>query len=193
MTISRGTDDNGGYLLAMTIFNGSGHHFQGDQVFGARWAHFLYLKTAENRKLEFQRAERLGPSGENGNGTAWLSGISFLRANTEDVEMLNLDKDGCGVACHHVLPPLPHHESLVPWDYQTVPKRISMLLTIPELNLVILGSMHGRVALLTLTKPPKVEGSRTPSRAFRVDAILPFNSEVHQQPWVCLLVSYRYS
>lgn len=189
VTISRNIDDHGGYRLAMTIFNGTGHHFQGDQVFGARWAHYLYLKTAERRKLEFHKAALLGPSGEDDSDTAYLSGISFLRANTEDIEMLNLDKDGCGVACHYVLPPLPHHQSLVPWDYHGMGKRISMLLTIPELNLVILGSMHGRVALVTLTKPPKLEGSRVPLRAFRVDAVLPFQNEIHWQPWVCLLVS----
>lgn len=189
MTVSRDIDGNGGYRLAMTIFNGTGHHFQGDQVFGGRWAHYLYLKTAERRKLDFQRAEVLEPTGQDDSDTACLSGISFLRANTEDVEMLNLDRDGCGVACHYVLPPLPHHQSLVPWDYHGMGKRISMLLTIPELNLVILGSMHGRVALITLTKPPRMEGRRVPLRAFRVDAVLPFKNEVYWQPWVCLLVS----
>lgn len=62
-----------------------------------------------------------------------------------------------------------------------------MLLTIPELHLVIMGSMCGRVALLTLTKPPHEENA--PRRAFRVDAVLPFQyeEETSERPYVCLL------
>lgn len=77
-----------------------------------------------------------------------------------------------------------------------------MLLRIPELNLVIMGSMCGRVALLTLTKPPQPEAALTstpadrraevaaePRRAFRVDAVLPFEAEERskERPFVCLL------
>ncbi|KAJ4414663.1 hypothetical protein N0V82_007776 [Gnomoniopsis sp. IMI 355080] len=196
VNISSEADNQRGFLLEMTILNGTGHHFQGEQEFADRWAHFLYIKNSERRKLEFQKARPLSPSpcadnnnnnNDDDNDAVSLRGISFLRANSEDVEMLNLDQNGCGVVCHHVLPCLTHDESLVPWDYHGLGKRITMLLTIPDLNLVILGSMHGRVALLTLTKPPKVEGSQTPTRAFRVDAVLPFQSEVRRQPWVCLL------
>jgi hypothetical protein len=66
-------------------------------------------------------------------------------------------------------------------------KRCSMLLTIPELHLVIMGSMCGRVALITLTKPPNAENA--PRRAFRVDAVLPFQDEEEnsERPYVCLL------
>lgn len=66
-------------------------------------------------------------------------------------------------------------------------KRCSMLLTIPELHLVIVGSMCGRVALLTLTRPPQAENA--PRRAFRVDAVLPFQyeEETSERPYVCLL------
>lgn len=74
-------------------------------------------------------------------------------------------------------------------------KRCSMLLRIPELNLVIMGSMCGRVALLTLTKPPQLEEAlapsrtRVPRRAFRVDGVLPFEAEEKskERPFVCLL------
>lgn len=70
-----------------------------------------------------------------------------------------------------------------------------MLLRIPELNLVIMGSMCGRVALITLTKPPQPEDTspqdtaNVPRRAFRVDAVLPFDTEERsrERPFVCLL------
>lgn len=73
-----------------------------------------------------------------------------------------------------------------PWD-MGIGKRCSMLLTIPELHLVIVGSMCGRVALLTLTKPPQTENA--PRRAFRIDAVLPFQyeEETSERPYVCLL------
>lgn len=70
---------------------------------------------------------------------------------------------------------------------------------IPELNLVVLGSMNGRVALLTLTQPPPHEQPidpdtktstkpRRPRRAFRVDAVLPLASDeaVKPRPNCCL-------
>lgn len=187
------TDNDGDVHLEMTVLNATGHHFQAEHEFADKQAHFSFIKNPENRRLEFNKAWPLPRENEKDSDAVHMRGISFLRANTEDVEMLNLDTNGCGVVCHHVLPALTHDESLVPWDYHGMGKRIAMLLTIPELNLVILGSIHGRIALLTLTKPPEVEGARTPARAFRVDAVLPFQSEVRRQPWVCLLVSITFS
>lgn len=75
-----------------------------------------------------------------------------------------------------------------PWD-MGLGKRCSMLLTIPELHLVIMGSMCGRVALLTLTKPKPPQAENAPRRAFRVDAVLPFQyeEETSERPYVCLL------
>lgn len=185
-TVGGEADSDRGFLLAMSVLNGTGRHHED---FADARVRLLYLKSSAPRKADFQKPQPLSQSADNDSDEVSVRGISFLRANSEDVEMLNLDANGCGVACHHVLPALTHDESLVPWDYHGLGKRIAMLLPVPELNLVILGSMHGRVALLTLTKPPKAEGSRIPTRAFRVDAVLPFQSEVRRQPWVCLLVS----
>lgn len=79
------------------------------------------------------------------------------------------------------------NSSDAPWDMD-FGKRCSMLLTIPELHLVIMGSMCGRVALLTLTTPPP-QAENAPRRAFRVDAVLPFSyeEETSERPYVCLL------
>lgn len=182
-------DEQGrGYLLSMTMLNGTGEHHP--EPADAR-KHLAFLRASALRKADFHKARPLSRVANHDSAEVSVRGLSFLRANSEDVEMLTLDEHGCGVACHHVLPALTHDESLVPWDYHGLGKRVAMLLTIPQLNLVILGSMHGRVALLTLTKPPQTHGTRIPTRAFRVDAVLPFQSEVRQQPWVCLLVSAR--
>lgn len=87
---------------------------------------------------------------------------------------------------HSVLDNVNTNSSEAPWD-MAFGRRCSILLTIPELQLVIVGSMCGRVALLTLTKPPQEEN--TPRRAFRIDAVLPFQyeEETSERPYVCLL------
>lgn len=79
------------------------------------------------------------------------------------------------------------NSSDAPWD-MNFGKRCSMILTVPELHLVIMGSMCGRVVLLTLTKPPS-QAENAPRRAFRVDAVLPFQyeEETAERPYVCLL------
>ncbi|ROW11438.1 hypothetical protein VMCG_01181 [Cytospora schulzeri] len=123
-----------------------------------------------------------------------LRDVSFLRFNEHDVEMLSLGEADCGTVCHHVLENWNAHNQPAHWDMQ-FGQRCSMLLRVPELNLVIMGSMCGRVTLLTLTKPPQLEEALAPSRtkvprrAFRVDAVLPFEAEERsrERPFVCLL------
>lgn len=121
-----------------------------------------------------------------------LRGVSFLRAYEEGAEIVSLEpkQDSCGVICHHVLTNVNLYRQRSYWDMQ-FGKRCSMLLTIPDLNLVILGSMCGRVALLTLTQPPRKDDTPKthPRRAFRVEAVLPFEAEdkARERPYVCLL------
>ncbi|PSS03638.1 hypothetical protein BD289DRAFT_478469 [Coniella lustricola] len=141
-----------------------------------------------------------------------LRGVSFLRANTEDIEMLSLRdrQDDSGMVCHHVLTKymsVRGGRTQIPGD-MAFGERCSMLLTIPELHMVIIGSMSGRVALLTLTRPPESQRQApqqesnhmtssarhfrqrpVPRRAFRVDAVLPFKAEeaLRHRPLVCLL------
>lgn len=56
-----------------------------------------------------------------------------------------------------------------------------MLLHVPELNLVVAGALHGRVALLTLTKTNKRAQGLTVRRAFRVDWVLPRREEENKR------------
>ncbi|ROW01632.1 hypothetical protein VSDG_02017 [Cytospora chrysosperma] len=123
-----------------------------------------------------------------------LRDVGFLRFNEQDVEMLSLGEADCGTVCHHVLENWNAHNQPAHWDMQ-FGQRCSMLLRVPELSLVVVGSMCGRVALLTLTRPPQLEEAlapsraRVPRRAFRVDAVLPFEAEerARERPFVCLL------
>lgn len=96
-----------------------------------------------------------------------------------------------GTNNYSVLDNVNTNNTVAPWD-MAFGKRCSMLLTVPELHLVIIGSMCGRVALVTLTKPPRADthaDNATPRRAFRVDAVLPFQDEeeTSERPFVCLL------
>lgn len=160
-----------------------------DRCIGQSGAHMRQAHMPGPRTLSWLRQEK--PK------SAILRNISFLRANNEDVEMLTLDdaEHDVGQVCHDVLTNINVHRHQVPWDMRLA-QRCSMLLTIPELHLVVLGSMCGRVALLTLTKPPDAHATaedhglpRRPRRTFRIDSVLPFksNEDEFQRPQVCLL------
>lgn len=182
--------------LAMTMIPITGDHYA--EFPNARsLAEFTSQHSADRRMDDLPRSLKLAELRKKRNNEDSIAhlvrGISFLRANQEDVEMLSLTEpqDGCGVVCHHVLPNINPHGLRAPWDMR-FSRRCSMLLTIPELSLVVLGSMSGRVALLTLTRPPRPPDGHYqghPRRAFRVDAVLPFQreEELKQRPYVCLL------
>lgn len=136
---------------------------------------------------EYRFVRGIGPKGRH-----LLHGVSFLRAYDDGAEILSLEpkEDGCGVVCHHVLTNVNLYRQRTYWDMQ-FSNRCSMLLTIPELNLVVLGSMCGRVALLTLTQPPPclLDPRLNAPRTFRVEAVLPLDTEdeARERPYVCLL------
>lgn len=183
--------------LAMTSVPPTGEHYT--EIRDTRdLVQLVGIRGALRRMYQVPSAQNLiGFRAENPT-SALLRGMSFLRANAEDVEMLTLDKkeQDVGLVCHHVLPNFNQHLELGPWDMQ-FGGRCSMLITIPELHLVVLGSMYGRVALLTLTQPPQLKPNvklnnpqdLPPRRAFRVDAVLPLKAEedARQRPYVCLL------
>lgn len=179
--------------LAMTIVPPTGDHYL-EFSSAEELVQFAGGGGPAKRSLQIPKALSLsefrGQNADRPDAQHLLRGVSFLRANEADVEILSLDskQDDCGVVCHHILANINAHQQREFWDMQ-FGKRCSMLLTIPELNLIVLGSMCGRVALLTLTRPPPRDGARTPRRAFRVDAVLPFDSEERdrERPYVCLL------
>jgi hypothetical protein len=124
--------------------------------------------------------------------------LTLLRTTATDIEMQPLDASYNGVICRSVLvsqcvrrPPEP-----LPHDLQSnLAERTSMLCHVPELNLVVVGSLTGRVALLTLTKAGAKHkvfddggGSPRVKRGFRVDWILPRLQEekARVRPWAPL-------
>ncbi|KAB5580835.1 hypothetical protein GE09DRAFT_1255814 [Coniochaeta sp. 2T2.1] len=132
----------------------------------------------------------------------FCSDFSILRATATGVELQSLDPKAASVLCRDVLPHHNHnHRRVTPWDLSpAISERISMYLHVPELGLVVLGSLNGRVALLSLTKPPRRHGfgsslrSRLSGdgikikRAFRVEAVLPRRQDENKglRPWCTL-------
>ncbi|KAI0535958.1 hypothetical protein GGR58DRAFT_477206 [Xylaria digitata] len=119
------------------------------------------------------------------NDTAILQdGSSVMRTYEKDIELVGGDQN-IGImfdnAIHQQRPP----RTLIP-SVRFSPERLSNLLHVPELCLVAAGSLCGRVALITPTKPSNPRYSF--KRGFRVEAILPKSSEEdrHLRP-ICLL------
>lgn len=184
------SDNTGPVRLAMTIVPFSGNHLTGFAT-PRSLVEFAGIRGAARRAHELQAPLNISQFRQNAqqwDGEDLLRDMSFLRFNEEDVEMLALGETDTGVVCHHVLDNVNTNSTDAPWD-MTLGKRCSMLLTIPELHLVVMGSMCGRVALLTLTKPKPPQAENAPRRAFRVDAVLPFQyeEETSERPYVCLL------
>jgi hypothetical protein len=109
----------------------------------------------------------------------------ILRTTSTDVELWPFDALLPVLFCHnllrqHVPRGLEPHE--LPWDmaHLELCERVSMLLHVPELNLVAAGSVCGRVALLTLTELPRHLHDRL-KRGFRCDWILPRRSDEKSQ------------
>jgi len=118
--------------------------------------------------------------------------LSILRTTTTDIELIPFDNSGVSVQCKAVLSHVNFHNRRVsPYDLgPQYSERMSMLIHVPELNLVVVGSLNGRVALLTLTKTsgsPDVHGHPL-RRGFRVDWVLPRKEEEEKRirPWCTL-------
>ena len=116
--------------------------------------------------------------------------ISILLTSSTDVCLMHVDPKGTPVLCKQVLPLHNHLQRFhVPYDLLShYSQRIGMLLHVPELNLVVLGSLCGRVALLRLTKTAKLFHGVPVRRGFRVEAILPRRLEEDGmiRPWCTL-------
>lgn len=131
--------------------------------------------------------------------------FSILRTTTTGVELQSLDPKSTSVLCREILPHHNHHSRRnSPWDLNPgISERVTMSLHVPELGLVVIGSLNGRVALLSLTKPPNKHGfgprlsgatSAAPGgavrirRAFRVEAVLPRrrDEQARLRPWCTL-------
>lgn len=117
--------------------------------------------------------------------------LTLFRALSTDIELQPFDRRSAGIVCRNVLTHHSHQgRRTQPWDLRAAySERISMLVHVPELNLVVAGALNGRVALLTLTKAPaaRAQGVRV-RRGFRVDWVLPRRSDEEKRirPWCTL-------
>ncbi|KAK4220253.1 hypothetical protein QBC37DRAFT_408219 [Rhypophila decipiens] len=116
--------------------------------------------------------------------------LSILRAKSTDIELISF-APSASVQCRCVVTYHNHHRRpQQPIDLAPhISQRISMLIQVPELNLVVAGSLTGRVALITLTKTKaQVHRRRRLRKGFRVDHVLPRKSDEDQQlrPWCTL-------
>jgi len=116
--------------------------------------------------------------------------LCILRSTGTDIELQPFDRRGTAVTCKSVLVHHNHHGMrLEPYDLtKSCSERISMLIHVPELHLVVAGSLNGRVALLTLTKTVALVKDKPIRRGFRIDKVLPRKSEedMKLRPWCCL-------
>lgn len=78
----------------------------------------------------------------------------------------------CANVLHQIVPPRLY--SLVNFD------RMNMIHQIPSLGIVVIASQVGRVALLTMTKLNSPSEGKPSLLGFRVEHILPFQSQEHR-------------
>ena len=118
--------------------------------------------------------------------------LSILRTTNSSVELQPFGFRGTSIICRDVLSYHNHHNRRVtPVDLMPGVRneRVSMMHHVPELNLVIVAALNGRVAFLTLTKTRKrLSETLRIRRAFRVDWVLPRKSEEDKRlrPWAPL-------
>lgn len=99
-------------------------------------------------------------------------GSSILRTYETDIELRSCEEGGVGIMSQHATAQMNRPNfPLARWGID----RISNVVFVPELSLVVGGSMSGRVALITLTKPQprNDQHERLFERGFKIEAILP--------------------
>lgn len=97
-------------------------------------------------------------------------GSSIMRTYELDIELRSFDEDGYGIMFEKAIDQFRPPHTVLP-SMRRSHERLANLLHVPELSLVVAGSMCGRVALVTLTRPR--EDIYSFSRGFKIEAILP--------------------
>jgi hypothetical protein len=111
-----------------------------------------------------------------------IKNFCLLRTSMTSIELQPFDRDAPCIECKYLLAHDQRTGPDTPWDlHGTYSERVSMLLHVPELNLVVAGSPTGRVALITLTKTAKRLHLTRVRHGFRVDCVLPRKAEVAQR------------
>ncbi|KAI0120286.1 hypothetical protein F4776DRAFT_246630 [Hypoxylon sp. NC0597] len=142
--------------------------------------HLLHDSIGDNPRAGRERGLRLGrpKSGDPGQQTVLEDGSSILRTYEMDVELRSFEEGGVGIMFEKVIDQSRPSHAVLP-SMRMSHERLANLIHVPELSLVVAGSMCGRVALITLTRPE--ERGLPFKRAFKVEAILPTKRDEDNQ------------
>ncbi|KAI0600796.1 hypothetical protein F4775DRAFT_543476 [Biscogniauxia sp. FL1348] len=105
-------------------------------------------------------------------------GSSIMRTYELDIELRSFEENGVGIMFERVIEQdRPLNTVLRPmrWSHE----RLSNLIHVPELSLAVAGSLCGRVALVTLTRP--VYENSPFKRGFKIEVILPTKKDEDSQ------------
>ncbi|KAI8961855.1 hypothetical protein F5Y11DRAFT_348066 [Daldinia sp. FL1419] len=105
--------------------------------------------------------------------TILKDGSSILRTYELDIQLRSFEEDGISVMFEKVIDQSRPPHAVLPLMRMSH-ERLANLIHIPELSLVVAGSLCGRVALVTLTRPPRRFLFK---RGFKVEAILPLKRD----------------
>ncbi|KAI1758601.1 hypothetical protein GGR53DRAFT_516534 [Hypoxylon sp. FL1150] len=114
------------------------------------------------------------------------NGSSIMRTYELDIELRNFAEDGYGIFFERAIEQTRPPHTVLP-SMRASHERLANLIHVPELSLVVAGSLCGRVALVTLTRPK--ENIYSFSRGFKIEAILPTkcDEDSHMRP-ICPLL-----
>ncbi|KAK6948666.1 hypothetical protein Daesc_010436 [Daldinia eschscholtzii] len=105
--------------------------------------------------------------------TILTDGSSIMRTYELDIELRSFEEGGTGIMFEKVIDQSRPPHAVIP-AMRISHERLANLIHVPELSLVVAGSLCGRVALVTLTRPPKGFPFK---RGFKVEAILPLKRD----------------
>ncbi|KAI1779500.1 hypothetical protein F4818DRAFT_436807 [Hypoxylon cercidicola] len=146
--------------------------------------------TVDDRMLPVRHEHLLGKfkSRASASGQKWVlgDGSSILRTYELDIELRSFEDDGYGIMFEKAIDQSRPPHTVIP-SMRVSHERLSNLVHVPELSLVVAGSMCGRVALVTLTRPK--EDIYSFGRGFKIEAILPtkYDEDSQMRP-ICPLL-----
>ncbi|KAI0848885.1 hypothetical protein F5Y00DRAFT_236902 [Daldinia vernicosa] len=140
---------------------------------GGSWFEFdQRMKVPDlSAPLEFWPG-KTGP-GQEEPKTILTDGSSILRTYEVDLELRSFEEGGIGIMFEKAIDQSRPPHAVTP-AMRISHERLANLIHVPELSLVVAGSLCGRVALVTLTRPPK---NFLFKRGFKVEAVLPLKRD----------------
>ncbi|KAI0523857.1 hypothetical protein F5B22DRAFT_420885 [Xylaria bambusicola] len=126
---------------------------------------FLYQHDTDDITSKFQKA-------------SLSDGSTVMRTYETSIEFVGTDRD-VGIMFANAIDQIKPREGSVQ-GLHFPSARLAHTIHVPELSLVVAGSMCGRVALITLTRP--LDSNYSFKRGFKVEAILPLKTD--EERWL---------